>query len=212
MFRSLIALSTCVLLSTQCVSDDGLFDQGASTVQGDILESRGELAEGLGKGALLQSLSARQLQEAIDKGLSNRKERIEMYYELRETRNEEIKSNRPTASERRQLAEKNAPNRLNNTQLDRETGQIFWPKPLDHVALKPYRKPIEDTLDKRSDADQVYREFDYLKVHRMIVRIKEAVETIADKMDAREVVALTNYLDQIDYEARFDIDDNRVDY
>jgi len=117
-----------------------------------------------------------------------------------------------TASEQRRIVSAAAPDRLNKTQIDRKTGEIYWPSPLGSPVLKLYRKPIEDALDTRGQDGVVYREFDYLKVHRMIKRIEEALESIEDKMDAKEVVALKTYLDQIDYEARFDIDGNRVDY
>lgn len=199
--------------SPMAVGDDGIFDDdGASTVRGDVLESRGDLAEGLGKGALLRSLSAKQLQEAIDKRLDNRKERVEMYYDLKDMREAELEEDRLSASERQRITSQNAPDRLNENQIDRATGQIYWPSPLDSPLLQPYRKPIEDTLNKRGESDAIYREFDYLKVHRMIKRIEEAIESIEDKLDVREVVALMSYLEQIDYEARFNQNNERVDY
>lgn len=194
-------------------ADDGILgDDGAATVRGDILEARGDLAEGLGRGALLRSLSAKQLQEAIDKRLSNRKERVEMYYDLKDLREEELEEDRLSASERRRIQDQSGPDRLNENQINRITGEIYWPSPLDSPVLKPYRRPIEETLSKRGESDAVYREFDYLKVHRMVKRIEEAVESIEDKLDVREVVALMQYLEQIDYEARFDMNDERVDY
>ncbi len=134
-----------------------------------------------------------------------------MYYDLKDMREKELQEDRLSASERRQIASRAAPDRLNGNQIDRSTGELYWPSPLDSAVLKPYRKPIEDALAKRGESDAVYREFDFLKVHRMVKRIEEAVESIEDKLNAREVVALMNYLEQIDYEARFDIDGNRVD-
>ena len=194
-------------------ADDGFFDNdGVATATGDVLEARGQYAEGLGRGALLRSMSAKQLQEAIDQRLSNRKEKVELYYELKDIREKALKEDRLSASERRRIQGQSAPDRLGENQIDRETGEIYWPSPLDSPVLEPYRRPIEETLAKRGKTDVVYREFDYLKVHRMIKRIEEAVESIKDKLDVREVVALKNYLDQIDYEARFDIKDERVDY
>jgi len=92
-----------------------------------------------------------------------------------------------------------------------KTGEIFWPSPLDHPALKPYRKPIEDTLDKRGKDGAVYRRWDYLKVHRMVNLINEAIDSIEDQLERKELFALRDYLDQIDFEARFTIDGERVD-
>ena len=213
MNRYLTFLLLPLLLIGHVCADDGLFDSGgASTAEGDVLQARGEYAEGLGRGALLRSMSAKQLQDAIDQRLSNRKERVEMYYELKEVREEAMKEDRLTASELRRIQERSRPDRLNKDQFDRQTGEIYWPSPLDSPVLKPYRKPIEETFAKRGMSDVVYREFDYLRVHRMVKRIEEAVESIKDKLDVREVVALKKYLDQIDFEARFDIDDKRVDY
>lgn len=213
MTRYLSLLTILLLTCSITAADDGLLGgDDVSTATGDILESRGDLAEGLGKGALLRSLSAKQLQKAIDKRLENRKERVEMYYNLKDMREEELEEDRLSASERQRIASSSAPDRLNKNQIDRKTGEIYWPSPLDSPVLKPYRKPIEDTLDKRGQEGVVYREFDFLKVHRMIKRIEEAVESIEDKLDVREVVALKTYLEQIEYESRFDINDNRVDH
>lgn len=213
MFRiCTLMLISCSLL-TAARSDEGLLgDDDAATVAGDVIEARGDLAEGLGKGALLRSLSAKQLQQAIDQGLSNRKERVEMYYQLQDLREEELEEDRLSASQLRQATASKVPNRLNDNQLNEKTGEIYWPSPLDSDALKPYRKPIEDSFEKRGHASKDYNQWDYLKVHRMVKRIREAIDSIADQMDAREVVALKNYLDQIDYEARFNLNDERIDY
>lgn len=208
---SIIAIPT--LDHSPASADDGIFgDEDAATATGDILESRGDLAEGLGRGALLRSLSAKQLQEAIDKRLSNREERVEMYYDLKDMRDEELEEDRLSSSQRRRIQEQRTPDRLNENQINQKTGEIYWPAPLDHPVLKPYRKPIEDTLDKRGQQGEVYREFDFLKVHRMVKRIEEALASIEDDLDVREVVALKQYLDQIDYEARFNLNGERVDY
>lgn len=213
MSRCLLIFLLPLLGIAHSQADDGILgNDGAATARGDILESRGDLAEGLGRGALLRSLSAKQLQEAIDKRLSNRKERVEMYYDLKDMREEELEEDRLSASQRRRIQQQSGPDRLNENQINLKTGEIYWPSPLDSPVLKPYRKPIEDTLDKRGQEGAVYREFDFLKVHRMVKRIEEAVDSIEDKLDVREVVALKQYLEQIDYEARFNINDERVDY
>ncbi|GAA5505808.1 hypothetical protein [Novipirellula caenicola] len=196
-------------------ADDGLFgDDEASTAQGDILESSGDYARGLGKGALLRSMSAVQLQRALEMRLQNREESVEQYYELQELRADSQPDARGTIDDEkaRRLAKQAAPDRLSENQINRQTGQLYWPKPLDHDALKPYRKPIEETLAKRSSPGHTYRRMDYLKVQRMIDLMRESVESIQDKLDSNEVVALKGYLDQIAYDARFDAADERVDY
>ena len=85
-------------------------------------------------------------------------------------------------------------------------------EPLYSPVLEPYRRPIEKTLAKRHQPDAEYREFDFIKVHRMIKRMEEAIDSIRDELDVRELVALKDYLVQIDYEARFDSKNNRVDF
>ncbi|MFG0267051.1 MAG: hypothetical protein ACF8AM_18155 [Rhodopirellula sp. JB055] len=194
-------------------ADDGLFDnEGASTVAGDVLESRGDLAEGLGRGAVLRSLSAERFQQAIAKQLENRKESVELYYDLKKLREEELQKDRLSASDRIKIANKQKPERLNENQIKRETGEIYWPEPLDSPVLEPYRRPIEETLAKRYQPDAEYQEFDFIKVHRMVKRMEEAIDSIKDELDLREVVALKDYLVQIEYEARFDSKNNRVDF
>ncbi|WP_182868019.1 hypothetical protein [Stieleria mannarensis] len=204
-----------ILFTTTATADDGLFDDDdASTPAGDVLDATGDLARGLGKGAYLRSLSAEQLQEAIALRLENRKERVEQYYELRELRDEEIEKERNVLSEekRREIGQRMAPDRLKENQIDNQTGELHWPRPLDHEALKPYRKPIEESLAKRASPGEVYRRMDYAKVHRMVNLIDEAVDSIRDELDPQELTALKSYLRQVDYEARFNGSDERVDY
>jgi len=197
------------------VYGDGLLDDDGDvgTATGDVLEARGDLARGLGKGALLRSLSVTELQRALRLRLKNREERVEQYYELREYRDKKVDDPIDiTAEDAREIAAEGAPDRLGKSQLNRETGEIYWPSPLDHQSLKAYRKPIEDTFAKRSSPGEKYREWDFLKVHRMVNLIEEALEVIEDQLDAKEMVALESYLAQIDFEARFDAKDERVDF
>ncbi|QEF97621.1 hypothetical protein Mal15_16620 [Stieleria maiorica] len=204
-----------IFLVNAATADDGLFDDDeASTPAGDVLDATGDLARGLGKGAYLRSLSAEQLQEAISLRLENRKERVEQYYELRELRDEELEEQRNVLSEeqRREIGKRMAPDRLKENQIDTQTGELYWPRPLDHDALQPYRKPIEESLAKRASPGEVYRRMDYAKVHRMVNLIREAVDSIKDKLDPQELTALKSYLRQIDYEARFNGAGERVDY
>ncbi len=211
----LTPIALALLIAGPTFADDGLFGyDGASTAQGDILESSGDYARGLGKGALLRSMSAVQLQRALELRLQNREESVEQYYELRELRDQSQTNARGTIDDEkaRRLAKQAAPDRLSKNQIDRQTGQVYWPKPLDHDALKPYRKPIEETLAKRSSPGHTYRRADYLKVQRMVDLMRESVESIQDKLDSNEVVALQDYLAQIAYDARFNGADERIDY
>lgn len=204
-----------MMFVTIAIADDGLFDDNDNTTAaGDVLEARGELATGLGKGAYLKSLSAEQLQEAISLRLKNREERVEQYYELRDLRDAEIaEEHKPLSEEkRREIGKRMAPDRLKENQIDRQSGELYWPRPLDHDALEPYRKPIEETFAKRSSPGETYRRMDYAKVHRMVNLIHEAVDSIKDQLDPQEFTALKSYLRQIDYEARFNGSDERVDY
>ncbi|WP_037198559.1 hypothetical protein [Rhodopirellula baltica] len=211
---AIVATALTVMFAiTVASADDGLFDNdGASTAAGDILESRGDLAEGLGRGAVLRSLSAERFQEAIAKQLENRKESVELYYDIKKLREEQLKEDRMSASDRMKIANKQKPDRLNENQIKRDTGEIYWPEPLDSPVLEPYRRPIERTLAKRYQPDAQYQEFDFIKVHRMVKRMEEAIDSIRDELDVRELVALKDYLVQIDYEARFDSKNNRVDF
>lgn len=183
------------------------------TAASSVLKGKAALAAGLGQGALLRSLSATELQRALRLRLENRNEAVEQYYELRKLHNKALAEERTITDEMaRKIAARGAPDRLGKHQFDPETGAIYWPQPLDDPALASYRKPIEDTFAKRSSPGEIYNEFDFVKVHNMINLIGEALETISDQMDAKEMVALTKYLEQIDFESRFNASGERVDY
>ncbi|EMI43364.1 hypothetical protein [Rhodopirellula sp. SWK7] len=212
-FAALTAFTIATIPVSHVTADDGLFDDDVSTATGDVLEASGEYAEGLGRGAYLRSLSAVQLQEALRRRLENRKESVEQYYDLRSLRKEEsAKQTEDRVAAYKRVMERSRYERLSQSQINIQTGELYWPRPLDHEALKPFRKPIEESLAKRSSPGETYDRFDYLKVAKMLGLITEALESIEDQLEPREVVALKEYLEQIDYDARFDAADNRVDY
>ena len=45
----------------------------------------------------------------------------------------------------------------------------------------------------------------------MVNLMNEAIDRIEDQLEPKELFALRDYLDQIDFEARFTIDGERVD-
>lgn len=208
----IIAFSLALTVSTS-FSDDGIFDTGGTTPAGDIIEARGEYAEGLGRESYLRSLSAVQLQKAIGVMLKNRKESIENYYDVKAMRQaaQKKKTEAGIAAYKRTLERTNH-HRLSKSQINPQTGELYWPRPLDDDALQPFRKPIEESLAKRASPGETYDRFDYLRVAKMLDLITRAVESIEDKLDTRELVALKQYLEQIDFDARFNAADERIDY
>lgn len=188
-------------------------DQRGSTAAGDALRGAGDLAVGLGQGSLLRSMSAVQLQNALQKRLELRQESLEGYYNNKAFRKAELKKETAEGiANYKAVAKRSTHKRLSKSQIHPTTGELYWPKPLDAKVLDPYRKPIEESLAKRGSPGETYDRFDYLRVAKMLTLISEAVDSIKDKMDPREVVALKDYLAQIDFDARFDANDERIDY
>ena len=176
----------------------------------------GELREDTGQAMLFQSLSAEKLQEAIDKQLDNRRERIETYYKMREI-NEEYREEQHlkaygtiNESKAEQLAKAGLPERLTEQELDPQTGKIKWPSPLDAEGLEPYRRPIDQGLTKRVAQPAQYTAGDARMVNRMVDLVKEAVDALDEALPAAEHVALDKYLDRIGFEARFTGDGTRL--
>lgn len=190
------------------------FGDQVGTAQGDILEGIGRKAEGVGRGMYFRSLSATQFQEAIDERLDNRRERVETYFELQDLNEREREEDELDVSieERREIQKNATPDRLNEEQLDPQTGEIKWVGPLSADALKPYRKPIEDSFAVRASPGEEYTARHYFRVQRMIDLMREALESVKDRMDSREFVYMDKYLDQISYEAKFNAAGERVDY
>ena len=205
--------TTPAVAAVPAVGDDGFGDE-VGTAAGDILESRGDLLKDAGKAMLFRSLSAEQFQEAIDKRLDNRRERVSTYFELRDLNDEERKDDRYnlTMEQRNAIAKRKSPDRLTEKEIDVQSGQIRWIGPLAADALKAYRKPIEESFAKRGDPGQTYGKFDHFKVARMVNLMSEALESVKDRMDTKEYLALEKYLNRIKFESRFDSQNKRVDY
>lgn len=219
MIRNLPAIA--LLLATQAVlppatvvAQVGFFgNNGGSTAAGDELRGAGDLAVGLGQGSLLRSMSAVQLQKALQEQLSLRQESLEGYYTNKAFREAQLKKETAEGVENYKATLKESTNkRLSKSQIHPATGELYWPKPLDAKELEPYRKPIEESLAKRGSPGETYDRFDYLRVSKMLTLISHAVDSIKDKLDPREVVALKEYLEQIDYDARFNAANERIDY
>ncbi len=212
-------------LSAQVVSPgiDGGYGYGgavvgapAQTAASAAARGLGELREDTAQAMLFRSLSAEKLQEAIDKQLDNRRERIETYYQMRELNDEQTEQAHREAygtiseSKAEQLAKSALPDRLTERELDPESGKIKWPSPLDAAALEPYRRPIDRGMTKRVESPEEYTAGDARMVNRMIDLIKESVEALDEALPAAEHVALDNYLDRIGFEARHTGDGKRL--
>ncbi len=209
----LLAIPT-LLLPADLFAQVGIYGpRGGSTVAGDALRGEADLAVGLGQGSLLKSMSAVQLQKALQERLKLRQESLEGYYNLKAYREALSKKEADEGiANYKATLERPANKRLSKSQIHPTTGKLYWPKPLDAKELEPYRRPIEESLAKRGSPGETYDRFDYLKVSRMLTLISEAVDSIKDKLDPKEFVALKEYLTQIDYDARFDAADKRIDY
>ena len=193
----------------------GAYGDQVGTATGDILEARGDLAKDRGKAMLYRSLSAEKLQEAIDKRLDNRRERVETYFELRDLNDKERAEDdlfKIDSEKANRLAKQRAPDRLTEQELNRQTGEVAWVGPLAAEALAVYRRPIEEAFEKRSSPGETYGQFDFYKVRRMIGLLQEAIDSIDDELAAREKAALNRFLDRVSYEARFNQSDERIDY
>ncbi len=182
------------------------------TVTSSNLKGQARLQEALGKQAYFRSLSAINLQKAIDSHLSNERERIESYYEMRDYRNEQVEADRNPITEEIAIrrAKEKAPDRLTSQQYDEKSGKIFWPKPLDDQVLKPYTRVIEQNFAKRSDPGHRYGGGEARMVERLVKLIQRAVDSIKEELTPREYIALSDYLASIHYEAMFDLAGNRV--
>ncbi len=182
------------------------------TVTSSNLRGQARLREALGKQAYFRSLSAINLQKAIDAYLNNERERIESYYEMRDYRDEQVAAERNPISEEIAIrrAKEKAPDRLTSQQYDQKSGKIFWPKPLDDQVLKPYTRVIEENFAKRSDPGHHYGGGEARMIERIVKLIQRAVDSIKEELTPREYIALSDYLASIHYEAMFDLAGNRV--
>ncbi len=182
------------------------------TVTSSNLRGQGALEEALGRRAYFESLSAINLQKAIDEHLDNERERIESYYEARNYRDAQVEADRPELTQEIAMrrAKEAAPDRLTSQDLDEKTGKIFWPDPLDDKVLVPYTRLINEKFAKRADPGQVYRGSDARMVQRMVRLMQRAVDTIKHELPIREYIAISDYLASVGYEAYFDSAGNRV--
>jgi hypothetical protein len=182
------------------------------TVTSSNLRGMASLEESLGRRAYFESLSAINLQKAIDANLYNRRQSLQAYYEMRELREEAVRNrNRITHEDAVRLAKQRAPNRLTSQDYDPLTGEIFWPRPLDSEVLLPYTTIINESFVKRSGSDRAYSAADARRVERMVTLIQEAVDAVKKELPVKEYIALSDYLASISYEASHDLEGNRID-
>lgn len=209
----LLAISASLTPATLLAQVGFYGNRGGSTAAGDAMRGAGDLAVGLGQGSLLRSMSAVQLQKALQERLSLRQESLEGYYNNKAFREAQLKKETAEGVENyKAVAKRSTHKRLSKSQIHPATGELYWPRPLDAKELEPYRRPIEESLAKRGSPGETYDRFDYLRVSKMLTLISEAVDSIKDKLDPLEVVALKEYLEQIDFDARFNAADERIDY
>jgi hypothetical protein len=101
---------------------------------------------------LLNSMAARNFEEARSRNLDNRIKATQTYFDRRRYNREyrgAERGPRPTSEQLFRVAKENAPARLSPSELDPLTGEINWPSILRAEPYDQYRKQIDELFAER---------------------------------------------------------------
>lgn len=189
----------------------GGYGYGAgSTVAGSFLAGSAMLTRAAGQFNLYTSMGAKNYQQAYSMWIDNQKKREQTYFDMRRMNasyRAELRAQHPTPTSD-QLASFNKsrdPARLNDEQLNTNTGVLNWPPALKEAEFASERDKLESLFAERADdpGKSGLGTRNYREVQRTLADLHDKLHDEISQISPDAYIAATKFLKNVGYEARF---------
>lgn len=195
----------------------GMYGYGAgSTPAGSFLAGSAMLTAAAGQADFMNSLAAKNYQDAYEHWIDNQKKREETYFEMRRMNasyRAETRSPPPSMEKLISFSNARMPSRLTAEQLDPVKGEVKWPRILQRPEFAPQRAALAALFSER--ATQPYSTGlgteNYREVRLITDDMHDVLRGLIGDISPDEFIAGNKYLNSLAYEARFDPDLNVAD-
>ncbi|HWB11872.1 MAG TPA: hypothetical protein VG826_21760 [Pirellulales bacterium] len=186
-----------------------------STAAGGALLGGAALTQAAGEFELMDSMAAKNYQDAYEHWIENQKLREATYFDMRRMNASYRAETHGTPATPEQLvafSKSRLPDRLSTDQLEAESGQIKWPQILLRDEFAPERAALEYLFAERATrpystglGTQNYRE-----VRRVTDDMHDLLRSLLDVITPDEFIVGNRFLNSVAYEARFEPDTTLV--
>jgi hypothetical protein len=185
-----------------------------STVAGSALIGSAYQTMATGELILLDSMAAKNYQDAYEHWIENQKLREQTYFDMRRMNASYRAETHPNIPPEQMVAFSKArlPDRLSTDQLQADTGQIKWPQVLLREEFAPERAALEYLFAERATrpystglGTQNYRE-----VRRVTDDMHDILRSLLDLITPDEFIMGNRFLNSVSFEARFEPDTTLV--
>lgn len=152
----------------------------------------------------MNSLAARNYQEAYRIALETREKMVETYFHAKALNKQFRDANRPkplTHEQYVELARKAAPYRLTEKQYDRVLGRLRWPFVLQDAEFSPERDELTQLFLNRTPANYGPTTEFYGQVQRLTGRLEMKLREKLTLLSPAEYMAAKNFVLSVAYEA-----------
>lgn len=182
----------------------------ATTPVESILRGQAALIQANGQASLLNSMAAKNYEDAHRQSLENRLLHTEVYFTRKEMAKEyELKyAEKPrTEEDVKRLAQLAAPKRLTEEQFDSFTMQLNWPQVLRRDEYEAVRLKIDHLMSVRTPEDSGDGSPTHTKIRQMVELMKMLLKENMESVTPQQYANAKAFLVSVEYEARQPISD-----
>ncbi|HEY1785127.1 MAG TPA: hypothetical protein VGG30_06230 [Pirellulales bacterium] len=174
------------------------------TAAGSYLNGMANVVRSAGYYNVMNSVAAQNWEHAYSYDLDNRLKATNTYFEMRRVNAAAKEAARPPAASAEDLARyaaEMAPKRLTTSQLDPVTGEVNWPALLNDQRYSKLREDIDRMFSQRQANSGGVS--DYRATINAIQALRAALVKNIDEYSPGAYIEARNFLDSLEYEARF---------
>jgi len=187
-------------------SSGGYSGMGYGSIPAGELHGAAELIRGIGE-ANRNSATANVLNEkAEEQDIRNWYDSVTAYFKAREANREfRRKEQLPIASQedRVRYSQSRLPRRLNDSELNRDIGDIRWPAVLMAPEFAEHRERLESLFYNRSYYNSGLASTNYVEIKAETERMMETLQQFVEVTETQSYLHAKNFIQGLSYEARF---------
>lgn len=193
-------------LAGSSFSGGGYSGMGYGSIAAGELHGTADMIRGIGE-ANRNSATANVLNEkAEEQNIQNWYDSVQAYFKAREANREfRRREELPISSQedRVRYSQSRLPRRLNDSELNRDIGDIRWPAVLMAPEFAEHRERLEELFYNRSYYNSGLASSNYVEVKAETERMLATLQNFVDVTEPQAYLYARNFIQGLGYEARF---------
>jgi len=182
----------------------GYVDNRAATPGESYARGLSDMTRSQSIANLNNSEAAINMTEAARKGMENRQQWTDTYFQMRDANRQyraQERGPKATMEDAVRYAQLGKPAALSPSELDTVDGAISWPMLLQSPQYADYRAQLESLYAKRAEYGGITTD-DYFQINRTTGAMLDALKTQVRNVPPAEYMAARRFIESLAYEAR----------